>query len=160
MQSKNLPSLKELKKSFIVLDYNPDLIHRLRKRKIPCLYGDLADKEILERLNFDSAQLIISTVPEFNYNHQLLKHAKDKKKDTVVFITASSVHDAMELYNEGADYVILPHFLGADRVAMILEDISTDIGKIIKNRFEHVNELKKRIRMGHVHPHKHGHYKH
>ncbi|RLE44826.1 hypothetical protein DRJ25_06330, partial [Candidatus Woesearchaeota archaeon] len=67
--------------------------------------------------------------------------------------------EALELYSKGADYVILPHFLGGNYVSTLLEDINQDKKKLKLTRDFHLNELKERIDMGHDHPLAHGHYK-
>ena len=50
-----LRSLKKIKKDYLVLDYNPDTVADLQKFKIPCLYGDAYDSELLEELPLDKA---------------------------------------------------------------------------------------------------------
>ena len=48
-------------------------------------------------------------------------------KQAAVFVTTNSVEEALELYDLGADYVILPHFLGGDHVSLILEDFTEQV---------------------------------
>ena len=75
----------------------------------------------------------------------------------MVFVTAHDVDDALEYYRLGADYVILPHFLGSHHVSLMLESISENINKLIQTRLKHIEELNMRKRLGHHHPkHQHG----
>lgn len=147
-----LKALERLKHSFIVIDYNPDLIKRLVLRKIPCIYGDIGDDEIMERLNFKHAKLIVSTIPTLEDNKRITKHLRTVNKKAVLFVTANVIEEAMELYKLGADYVVLPHFLGGERVSTLVEEYSTDLKKVIKNKLAHIDELRDRLSLSQEHP--------
>ncbi|HIH47243.1 TPA: cation:proton antiporter, partial [Candidatus Woesearchaeota archaeon] len=147
-----LKALERLKHSFIVIDYNPDLIKRLVLRKIPCIYGDIGDDEIMERLNFKHAKLVISTIPTPEDNKRITKHLRAVNKKAVLFVTANVIEEAMELYKLGADYVVLPHFLGGERVSTLVEEYSTDLKKVIKNKLAHIDELRDRLSLSQEHP--------
>ena len=122
---------------------------------MPCLYGDVGNVEILERLNFNDASMVISTVPNKNDNLLLIQEAKKSNKKVVVFVTGNQIEEALELYNAGADYVILPHFLGGEHVSLLLETFGSDLKKIVNTKIKHVQESKKRHALGHEHPHHH-----
>lgn len=142
----------EMRKSMFIVDFNPDIIKKLVKQKVPCLYGDIGDPEILNRLNLKDVEIIISTVPEKRYNLVLIDELKKVNKRATVFVTAGRVEEALELYDKGADYVILPHLLGGDHVSFLLEDITRDISKLIYAKMNHIEELNHRRRLGHDHP--------
>ena len=94
----------------------------------------------------------MSTVPDINDNLLLIRKLKDVNKKAIVMVTASQVDEALKLYDHGADYVILPHFLGGEHVSLLLEDFTTDINKLLATKIGHIRELKRRKRMGHEHP--------
>jgi len=144
-------------KKFIVVDYNPEVIKELVRKKVPCIYGDVGDVEILNRLNLKEANLIVSTVPDKHDSMLLIKKAKEANPKSMVFLTSMNVEDALDLYDAGADYVILPHFLGGERVSLMLEEVGTDIQKLLEHKLKHIKELKHRRRIGHRHPKKHRH---
>ncbi|MBU0461694.1 MAG: cation:proton antiporter, partial [Nanoarchaeota archaeon] len=141
------------KKQCLVVDFNPDVVKGLIQRKIPCMYGDISDSEILERLNFKDSHLVISTVNRYEDNLMLLKTAKKQNPRIIVYVTANMIEDALQLYHAGADYVILPHFLGGEKVSSILEDMRVNSYKKMLVKTEHIRELKKRLSLGHEHPH-------
>lgn len=147
-----IKSLRKMKKSHIVVDFNPELIKKLIAERVPCMYGDAGDIEVLERLNLKDSSMIISTVPNKNDNLLLIHEAKKSNKKTVVFVTGSQIDEALELYNAGADYVILPHFLGGEHVSLILETFGSNLKKIVENKISHIEEIKKRHLLGHEHP--------
>ena len=147
-----IKSLRKIRKNHIVVDFNPETIKKLIAEKIPCLYGDIGDIEILQRLELKNASMVISTVPNKNDNLLLIQEAKKSSRKVVVFVTGSQIDEALELYNAGADYVILPHFLGGEHVSLILETFGGNLRKLLYNKIRHVEELKKRHSLGHEHP--------
>ncbi|MBU4283614.1 MAG: cation:proton antiporter [Nanoarchaeota archaeon] len=145
-------TVQKMKKSLLIVDFNPDVIKRLIARKVPCIYGDVADSEILGRLGLDKAEMVISTVPEEQDNLLLIKKTKDVNKKALIFVTANQVDEALTLYDAGADYVILPHLLGGDHVSILLEDFTGDINKILETKLKHIDELQRRRKLGREHP--------
>lgn len=105
---------------FLVLDFNPEIIKRLSEERIHALYGDLGDPEILEFLNLEKAKLVISTAQNLDDNLMLLSEMKRRRVEAVVIARAASVEDARMLYEEGADYVILPEIVSGDFIAQVL----------------------------------------
>ena len=151
-----IKSLRKMKRKHIVVDFNPEVIKKLIAEKVPCIYGDVGDIEILERLDLKNASMIISTVPDKNDNLLLIHESKKSDKRVVVFATANQIDEALELYNAGADYVILPHFLGGEHVSLILETFGKNLKKIIVKKISHIEELRRRHLLGHEHPQHHG----
>ena len=144
--------IKKLRKRLLVIDYNPEIVRDLIKKKIPCIYGDIGDLEVVNMLNLKEIKMLISTVPDKYDNLMLIRKAKGEKKNTIIFVTASQVDDALELYDAGADYVILPHFLGGEHASVLIEEFGLDINKIFETKLSHIRELKHRKSIGHEHP--------
>ncbi len=142
--------LREMKKKFIVVDYNPDVIKELTAEKVPCLYGDIGDVELIERLNFGKIELLVSTVPEFRSNSMLIKKVKEKNRNAIIIVTSDQIEEALELYQQGADYVIMPHYLGGDHASLLIDQFK-DLSSIIQTRLSHISELHKRKKMGNEH---------
>jgi Kef-type K+ transport system membrane component KefB/Trk K+ transport system NAD-binding subunit len=148
-------TLSRLKKKWLVVDFNPEIIKRLMKEHVHCLYGDIGDVEIIDRLNLKEVRIVISTIPYMRENLLLLKKIRQENEKATVFVTANKVDEALKMYEHGADYVILPHFLGADHVAVILEEATADVKKLKSTKTKHIQELKSRKEMGHEHPSNH-----
>ena len=134
------------------VDYNPEVIRDLIKRKIPAIYGHIGDLEIINRLNLKEIELIVSTAPDKKNSMLLTKKAKQANPNCIVIVTSLDVDDALDLYEAGADYVILPHFIGGERVGLLIEETKGNIKKIIEQKVKHLKELKHRKRIGHRHP--------
>jgi len=117
-----LNSLIENKQEFVVLDFDPNVISKLKEKNIECYFGDIADSEIQELVDLDKSKLVISTVSDYEDNLALLHSIKRmKNKPKVVMQTLEKEH-AKELYRAGADYVVLPHVAGGHHLAKILVD--------------------------------------
>ncbi len=141
--------LKELGKSFVIVDFNPDVIAGLKKEGMPCIYGDIGDVELLRKLNMPDAQLVVSTVPTIYENELLIREAQ--KGRAIAVVTSNHVDVALKLYNLGANYVILPHFLGGEHVALLLEKFN-HLPSVMQHKFAHIKELHRRKLLGHEHP--------
>ncbi|MFH1359210.1 MAG: cation:proton antiporter [archaeon] len=138
MGSLILKEFEKNKKDLIVVDYNPEIIKSLMDKKIPCIYGDFMHEEILEKIGLRHAEMIISTVPDFEDNLLLVKKTKKMNKKTVVIVVASRISEARSLYEAGADYVILPKVIGGEK--------AIDLVKKVKRNKRSLGELRKRHR--------------
>ncbi|MBW2980978.1 cation:proton antiporter [Candidatus Woesearchaeota archaeon] len=148
-------TLRKMKKELLIVDYNPEVIKRLIREKIPCIYGDVGDIEILERLNLKYAYMIVSTVPDKADSLLLIKKTRLVNKRAIIIVTASQLEDALKLYDTGADYVIMPHFLGGEHVSVMIEDFTGNVNKMIETKVKHIEELRHRQNLGHEHPKHH-----
>jgi voltage-gated potassium channel Kch len=120
-----LHSLMELRREFLVVDFNPDIVARLHRRGIDAVYGDITDPDIQEIAALDAARVVISTVPSLQDSVNLIARVKGSGHGAKVIVTAESEFDALTLYEKKADYVVLPHFIGGLQLARILEEDRT-----------------------------------
>ena len=140
---KILQTIKKMKVPFLVIDHNPKVILALGKEGIDCVYGDAGDKDFLEEIDLDKAELIISTIPEEQINLTILEKLKEIDSKASFIGTADQPRSALDLYNEGADYVILPHHLGGQYVSEMIEGIKISKGKYKNEGKKHQKELKR-----------------
>jgi len=147
-----LTSLKKIKKKYLVVDFNPDVISDLKKLGIPSEYGDVDDDCLLRELPLKNLKLAISTIPDFETNELLIDTIKTENPKTIVIVRAHTIEDSMELYKKGADYVLTPHFLGGEYLAKMLKEIKTDEEGYKKEREKHIKMLTQRFEKGHEHP--------
>ncbi len=121
-----IDKLKSGKQTFIVLDYNPEIIKKLIERGIYCVYGDINHYDIIEDLQIRSAKLIISTIPRLEDNSLLLERVKIENPKAKVIVSCVTIDEAIKLYSLGADFVIIPKLVGAERVSNYLKSIFED----------------------------------
>jgi Kef-type K+ transport system membrane component KefB/voltage-gated potassium channel Kch len=120
-----LQSLQDMHKEFVVIDFNPDVVHRLLKQGVRAIYGDVTDEDISELAGLTRARLIISTVPHLADSQQVMEELKKAGSKAKVVLTAENENDAVRLYALGADYVLLPHFIGGLQLARTIEQDAT-----------------------------------
>jgi len=136
-----LQAFKQLKKDYLVVDFNPDTIEKLSRYRVPCLYGDVDDTELLNELQLDKVQLVVSTVPDFDTNLLLLETFRLVNSNGVIIVRAHSIPEALELYKAGATYVLTPHFLGGEYVAKMLKDLKLSKAEYREEREKHIKML-------------------
>lgn len=151
-----LESLKKIKNKFLVVDYDPEVITKLSKEGYDCRYGDANDSELLNELNLSKAKMIISTIPSVDTNLLLINKIKEENKKAIVSVVSHQIDEAIRLYDEGATYVLMPHFLGGKHFSTMIEDNKFNINKFLKEKIAHLEHLKHRKQIGHEHP-KHEH---
>ncbi len=152
-----LESFKKIKKKFLVIDYNPEIITKLTKEGFDCKYGDADDSELLNELNFSKIKMIISTIHNLDTNLLLINKIRESNKKAIITVVSHQIDEAMKLYDAGATYVLMPHFLGAHHVSTMIEEHGLNLNKFLKEKISHIEHLRKRKEMGHEHPKHEGH---
>lgn len=145
-------AFRKIKKSFLVVDFNPDIIKLLKHENSPYKYGDAGDIELLDELGLDKVEMAISTIPDIDTNLLIMGKVREKNKNAVIIITSHQIDDAFRLYEAGADYVIMPHFLGGVHTSTLIEKFGTKVNKFVREKLRHIEELKLRKGIGHEHP--------
>ncbi|KKU55966.1 MAG: Sodium/hydrogen exchanger [Candidatus Amesbacteria bacterium GW2011_GWA2_47_11] len=125
------PVLEKMGFEVLVVDFNPTIIERLENEGTKAVYGDMADFEIYEKLGLEKAAAIISTVPDVRDELLLLRglKAEGRKNRQARILTARDDTDATLLYAAGADYVLIPHRIGGEFLAALLES-----GKLVPSK--------------------------
>ncbi len=145
-------SFNKAHKKFIIVDYNPQTILELSRQGINCIYGDAHDLELLHELRLNEAKIIISTIPDFEANAAIRNSITSRE---VMFIaTSHGFEDTERLYASGADYVIMPHFLGGAYVADLLLTDHFSKNLLMEEGRKQRRELKERVKEGQDHPSK------
>ena len=129
------------KNQIVVVDFNPEIIRTVRASGYNAVFGDISDPEVLEELEFGKAKLVLITDPDVGDNIHLMKFAKDKNFKGPIIVTAYWLHDAVRLYESGADYVVVPEAVGGKHVAKILGDHWDNLDYIKKRKSKYFEEL-------------------
>ncbi|MCA9371765.1 cation:proton antiporter [Candidatus Woesebacteria bacterium] len=116
-----LQILKKIGLEYIVVDYNPSSIHILEDEHEPYIYGDAADSEFVSELDLKNVQFVISTIPSFEVNTMLVREIRTKNRKAIILVISHNAQEARTLYEVGATYVIMPHYLGAQHAVKIIE---------------------------------------
>ncbi len=143
---------KKMKRRFLVIDHDIEVIDLLQKNKIDHEYGDASDPDLLDAFKVNQAELVVSTVPDLQTNLIILSCAKRGENGPIVMVVSHRITNALELYNAGADYVILPHFLGGAHAASMVRKFTKNATVLQDIRGEHIQHLQSRATQGHEHP--------
>jgi Kef-type K+ transport system membrane component KefB/Trk K+ transport system NAD-binding subunit len=147
-----LKAFDKLKIKYVVIDFNPEVVVELSKKGKNCIYGDADDIELFKELNPDKIKIILSTIPKIETNSLIIQEIKKKNPDSIIIVTSHSIEDSLNLYKVGADYVIMPHFLGGEYMLKMIENNGTNKNKYKKESRYQINHLMERIKRGHKHP--------
>lgn len=141
-----------LNKNFVIVDYNLEKVKSLERLGFNVIYGDASEAEFLANFDFSSVQMIVSTIPEFQTNLLILREYRRINPSGIFISTAYTINDALELYDNNADYVITPHFLGGEHASHIVEEFMFNKENYLKIKDSEIRKLYERAELGHSHP--------
>ncbi len=120
-----LITLHELKKPYLVVDFDPQVVRDLARLGEPVAYGDAADEVFLAEMEADRVPFLISTVPDVAVSLGLLAFLRGKKSKSTCIVSARTEDEAEQCYKAGAAYVIVPSMLGGEKFRELLEEKQT-----------------------------------
>lgn len=120
----------------MVVDFNPNYHQQLDHMGVKTLYGDISHMDTLHHTNLEKAKLVISTIPDTvlkgTDNLKLVRKIQQIAPHAKIVVTAESTSRALKMYNEGADYVLLPRLLAADHLSYFIHNYLKDSEKDYK----------------------------
>ncbi len=140
-----LGSLKKMKKKVLVVDFNPETVLELAKSGYDTMYGDAGDIELLNEINFSKVKMVISTISDSDADILLLNQVYEHNKKAISIVVSQQIDEAIEMYNNGATYVILPHFIGGNFTSTMIERYGLDSTLFLQERLEHLKYLNGKI---------------
>jgi hypothetical protein len=121
--ARTAPALKD---RLVAIDFNPEMLERLREQDVEHHYGDIANMATLEHAGIGRAGVVISGISDWflkgTSNLQLLRTVRSLAPGAKVIVTGDTSQAAQELYAAGADYVMVPSVLSAEHLATVLSD--------------------------------------
>lgn len=142
MGSLLLREFKDEKKDIVVVDFNPEIIASLINKKIPCIYGDFINAEVLEKVDIKNSEMVVSTIPDLEDNLLLIKKTRKLNSRVPIFVVASRIDDALELYSAGASYVILPQVISGQKTSEFIRKFKRDKKSLKDLKRKHIGYLK------------------
>ncbi len=136
-----IKTFQALKKRYIVIDYDPAIVELLQQKRIPCLYGDASDTELLDEIGIQSSKLVISAINDFETNQQLVRHMNLLNPTAVIVCNANSYEEALQLYEIGSSYVIIPHHASSEHLGALIARNGIDRRHFDRYRAQHLKRL-------------------
>lgn len=133
-----IKTFKGMRKRFVVVDYDPVVAETMERHDIPYIYGDATDPELMEEVGVEHAKVVISTFSDFAATEQLVMYTSNINPDAVIICHAMNQEEAIKLYDLGATYVMIPHYIGSEKVSSFLKKNGGD-----KAEFEQFKEKHK-----------------
>lgn len=132
---------QSLKKPFVVVDYDPDVIDSLEHQKVEYLYGDVSDIELLEEIGLEKTRLVVSAITDYDTTLFLVRMILSKNPHVVVICHADNVAEADELYELGASYVMMPHYIGSEKIGTFIKKSGLRRSEFKRFRKKHLEYL-------------------
>ncbi|MBI3115355.1 MAG: cation:proton antiporter [Candidatus Kerfeldbacteria bacterium] len=126
------------KRDVLVVDFDPDVVRSLRRAGYTTMFGDLADPELFEGIDFSRTAIVISTSPEVTSTLAFLEARRTWRRRgqaMIVIARAEGDREAHLLYAAGADYVLMPHLTSGQMLGTLLHERA--IGPQIKRLRSH-----------------------
>ncbi len=134
-------TMEHMKKRSVVVDYDPEVIDLLERKRIPYIYGDVTDLELLEEVNIAKAKLVVSTVTDHATNIFLSNYLEKVNPDAVFVCAAETAEQASELYEQGSSYVMMPHYIGSEKISTFIKNKGMSKTEFKKFREKHLAYL-------------------
>lgn len=127
---------------FLVVDYDHQTVKSLRERGIHVVYGDPADKDVLDYAQVDLARAIVIAIPDKHTQELVIGHAQTLNRRIKIICRTHHEEDQARLKSLGVTSVVQPEFEAAVSVVERLlpefgvspEEVS---GKVSRLKIEH-----------------------
>ena len=93
------------------------------------------------------AKLVISAIPDLEANLYIVRTVKEINPKVRVIAKAFTIPDALKIYEEGADYVVIPMRLAGDKLLREAKRILSG-EDIEKRREKEIEELREEVAKG------------
>mgnify|MGYP001036913676 FL=1 len=115
-------TFRRMGKGYVVIDYDPAVIEELEQQHIHHIYGDATDLELLEEIGVRHSEIVVSTIGDVQTNLLLAEYISKHNDEALFICHATSYDDAVALYQKGAAYVILPHYVGSEQISTFIRE--------------------------------------
>ena len=129
----------------LVIDYNPHVMHELRKKGVNVVYGDIAHADTLRHAGVEHAELVVSSITDDvlrgTSNLRLMRSVHNHAPNAKVVLTTEHIPQALHFYEEGADFVFIPRLYSAAACARILrKGLGNGFAEVRSQAIEHLSQ--------------------
>ena len=127
---------------FVVVEYNQSTVSRLKAQSIPVVYGDPADRDVLDYAQVDLAKAIVIAIPDRHTQEMIIAHSQTLNRRIKIICRSHHEDENQHLKSLGVTTVVQPEFEAAlTIVSRLLTDfgVSADevSGKVSRLKIEH-----------------------
>ena len=146
-----IEEFKDKKTEFIGVDFNPEIVTKLKSKKFNVIFGDAEDRDLFEKLNIKSSKMVVSTIGDFDTNKFILEELKSNHYKGVKIIYSYNSEEAINLYRLGATFVVLPNFLSSATAAKNTSKFGFNISSYESEKATSLEMLNKKLILGYTH---------
>lgn len=95
---------------FVVVDLNYDNVKRLKKEKLPVIFGDISSEEVLERVSIREATILVVAISDPQATKIAISKARKKNPILQIIARTRYLSEIENLYRIGASEVIGEEF--------------------------------------------------
>lgn len=136
-----LEQLHEESIPYMVVDFDPHLVKTLQQSRVNVRFGSADDSVFLDSLDMTRLKLVISTIPQFQVNAFLIDYLRARGVKASVVCVSHRVEQARDLYTLGADYVVMPPYLGRRFVVDLFKKNLFAHNKYVGEKKRHLRDL-------------------
>jgi len=106
--------------AFVILERNPERLEEARELGYLCMHADASDEAALHQAGVDHARALATVLPDDAINVFVTLSARNMNKSMLIIARGESPSTVSKLLYAGANEVVLPAHIGAERVAEII----------------------------------------
>ncbi|HZU16489.1 MAG TPA: cation:proton antiporter [Candidatus Dormibacteraeota bacterium] len=122
----------------LVIEYDPEVVGRLRAEGVPVVYGDASNPGVLEHARLDRARLLAALVPNPAEVEAMVRVARELNPRLDVIARARDAEQVGRLHRAGANEVVQPEFeAGVEVIRHTLQRfgvVGAELGVLITGR--------------------------
>lgn len=135
--------LATAKSPFVILERDPAKIATAKSMGYLCLAGDATDEDALREAGIERARVLATVLPDDAKNVFITLSARNLNPKLEIIARGELPSTEGKLFHAGADKVVLPTHIGAERIAEMILYPSTDR---FASGSEQMGEMKRRLR--------------
>jgi CPA2 family monovalent cation:H+ antiporter-2 len=136
-------ALNETKGPFVVIEYDANVVNKLKNSGINVIYGDPTRPEVLEAAGIEKAKVIVVAIPDSIAQEELIAYVQTKAPDVKIISRVHQDEDWEKIKLMKVEKLIQPEFEAA---VAINRAIFSSMGK----SKEEISEIIKSLRISHT----------
>lgn len=136
-----IDAFHKIGRHYLVIEHNPHVIESLEQQNIPHLAGDATDLDLLGEVILDKVEMVVLTLSDYKSSELLVDHLSQVCPQAVVICSTDTPEEAARLYDRGASYVMLPHYIGNQQVLRFITNKGISRQAFHRFRSQHLKFL-------------------
>ena len=146
-----IEEFKDKKTEFIGVDFNPEVVTKLKNKKFNIIFGDAEDRDLFEKLKIKNSKMVVSTIGDFETNKFILEELKLIHYRGIKIIYSYNSEEAINLYRLGATVVVLPQFLSSATADKNTSKFGFSLDSYESEKATSLEMLNKKLILGYTH---------